>query len=380
MENPYPWYSKMRDKSPIQRIANGQYLVTGHEYAKLLLTHPACSHWGQNSETQAFLSPIQKEIAKTLYSLSIESGKPYRKAILHKLAARSLKISEDDILKNAQSTMNTFRDKSRIEFMRDYAHSFTFSTISKIIGIPDTEIPRIDKLAGEMGGSYLNCITAESENSNGIEFIQLLSDFISFKTKNKDNKLASLLIDLCEEEDEDEEFIISLIILLFYAGHENMMNFMGNAMVALHNNSDFLTILKSHPETINSAVNELLRYDSPLQFIILFCEDRIKIKDFEISPGNQLLISVGAANRDSSVFANPDSLQLNRKGEFLSFGAGSFRCIGARLAQLQAEIGLNLFLKNIKEFEIDFDQLIWNTSTFVQRGPKILPLKLTWNA
>jgi len=379
MDNPYPWYSSMRELSPIHKITNGQILVTGHKYAKFLLTHPACSHWGQNSDTQAFMSTIQKEIAKTLYSLSIESGKPYRKTIMHKMAARSLKIREEEIHETAQSILDGLKNQTAIEFMHDYAHKFTFTTIAKVIGVPDSKIKKISDVAGKMGGAYLDCIIGESDTSLGQEFIELLSDFLTEKRKSKDDKLASLLIELCEEEDEEEEFIISLIILLFYAGHENMMNFMGNSIIALNNHKDFQQSLRDDPKIISSVVHELLRYDSPLQFIMLLSEDRIKIDEYEIPPGNQLLVSVAAANRDPLVFEDPDNLILDRKGEYLSFGAGSFRCIGARLAQIQAEIGLSLFLKNIKEFEIISEDLIWNESTFVQRGPKHLPLKLTWH-
>jgi cytochrome P450 len=378
LDNPYPWYEKVRKDTPILKLANSQWLITRYSDVNHLLMHPDCSHWGQDPQTQAFMSPTQRAIAKTLHSLSPNSQKPYRKHILHQLAARSLQVEESSIVSEANRLLDILRSHSEIDFIADYAHKFTFATIARILGIPSTEIEKFTNIAGKLDGSYINQIDGTFDTEDSKRFIEYLKNFIERKKIEPENDLTSGLLQLCNNEDEEDEFILSLIILLFYAGHQNMMNFLGNAIIALSKDMPFQQQIRNEKDAGIPSVDELLRFDSPLQFIIMYAKQRIEMDQVTIPLGSQLLISVGSANRDPLVYKNPDTLQLGRKEPNLSFGSGAFRCIGARLAQMQALVGIQRFLQVTRSFSLQEKDIIWRTTPLVQRGPKILPIKTEW--
>jgi cytochrome P450 len=377
-KDPYEWYAVLRRKTPVYRMANGQYMITRYEDAQKLLTHPATSHWGQDAQSQVFMSPTQRHIAQTLYTLSPEADKPYRKQILHQLAARSLRIEEDHIHALSIRLIEDLKKCQTIEFMNDYAHKFTFISIASILGIPPSDVNDLCETARALDGGYINNIDGSSDNAAATEFINYLMSFIVAQRKHPGDGLAGSLVELCKAEQEEDSFILSLLILLFYAGHLNMMNFFGNALLALDRNRNYLAELKARDHVDDADVNELLRYDSPLQFIILYARERIDLNGTKIPGGSQLLVSVGAANRDPERYPDPDRLSPSRSDGHLSFGAGAFRCIGARLALLQGRIGLGNFVHHAANFGIKHELVTWRTTPLVQRGPKILPLTIEW--
>lgn len=355
-------------------------MITRYEDAEMLLNDQRCSHWGQDSRTFQYMNPVEKAIAQTLHALAPGSKPAFRRQIMHQLAARTLRIDEEGMKKRADDILNGLTSRSRIEFMNDYAHPFTFGTICRVMGVPENEIDTYAKIASGLKGGYLIFISETgSESEQGRLFLDTLRRLIMMKQQTPGDDLCSAILAVCPPDNQNESFIISLMVLLFYAGHQNMMNFMGNALLALSGKIQEQSMLRESLPFAIESVDELIRYDSPLQSILLVTQEEINLHGNLIPAGSQLLINVGAANRDPAKFKNPDELILTRKPLHLGFGTGAFRCIGARLAQLQGGIGLHRFFTHVRSYNPVQDSISWSNFS-VQRGPSSVLLDINRTA
>ena len=375
--NPYPAYARQRNDQPVFQAGKQQWIISRYEDALTLLSDPRCTHWGQDEEQASSLPPVEKAIARTLSYLTPGNEKPFRKMILHQLAASSLRIEESSMLAEAQQIWELHSPTNVLEFVQGFAHPFTFGTIGRIIGLPESLRKELMDTTDIANGEYLSFIPSAYEQkqiSSSNFFLQSLQDFIAYKKRKPGKDLASEMIRLSVGEEND--FLIPLLLLLFYAGHLNMMNFLGLSIILMDKHPHVQRSFRDQPKMILSAIDELIRYDSPLQYLMLVTKEIIEVGGIKIPAANHLLINVGAANRDPQQFTRPDQIDLNRKPRHLGFGAGAFRCIGARLAQLQAAIGIQSFLEHIPAYKIHHDQIEWRRHPFVQRGPRILNLKI----
>ncbi|AMP98147.1 hypothetical protein AY601_1223 [Pedobacter cryoconitis] len=380
--DPYPWYKWVQQKKPIYRTPEGMWMITGYEDAMMLLSDPRCSHWGQDSKTFQYLSPVEKAIAQTLHALAPGNTPAFRKQIMHQLAARTLQIDEDDMKRQADEILDGLRSSSGMEFMNDYAHPFTFGTICSVMGVPQEEVGAFSKIVGRLQGGYLSFIDEKSWSNGEDEqkkiFIDTLRRLIGLKRQTPGKDLCSAILAVVPADEQDDSYLISLMVLLFYAGHQNMMNFMGNALVALQDRVEDQSMLRESLPFAITSVDELIRYDSPLQSVLLITQESINLHGTIIPAGSQLLVSIGAANRDAAKFDDPDQLILARRPNHLGFGAGAFRCIGARLAQIQGGIGLHRFFAHVNSYAPVADPISWSHFS-VQRGPSSILLDINWN-
>ncbi|APE34388.1 cytochrome [Nocardia mangyaensis] len=174
----------------------------------------------------------------------------------------------------------------------------------------------------------------------------------------------------------DEELIF-LCIMCFVAGNETTKSLIGNGTLALLRHPDQAALLRERPDAVEAAVTEALRYDCPLQLTKRLATRDIEIDDARIFAGDQVMVCLGAANRDPAVFARPDEFDLTRTdGGHLAFGHGMHGCLGGLLAELQAEVAFaHLFQDSLTPVARD-GELDWQDHSFIVRGLKSLPVEL----
>jgi cytochrome P450 len=189
------------------------------------------------------------------------------------------------------------------------------------------------------------------------------------------NNLLSALIDAEEQGDRlSEDELFANCVLLMIAGHETTTNLIGNGLLALLRHPDQKEKLARNPDTIVSAVEELLRYDTPVQKMGRIALADIAIADKQIKRGDLVCVSFAAANRDPEQFAAPSQLDIDRKpNRHLAFGHGLHYCVGAALARLEAQIALNKILGQLPGVRLETDELEWNRNLTL-RGLKSLPV------
>jgi cytochrome P450 len=169
------------------------------------------------------------------------------------------------------------------------------------------------------------------------------------------------------------------VVLLFVAGHETTVNLIGNGTLALLRHPDQLELLRSQPDLIGNAIDELLRYDSPVQFTRRIVRQAIEVGGHRIEPGSFIFTILGAANHDPEHFGDDaDELDLTRRDapHHISFGGGIHHCLGAVLARAEARIAIGSLVPRFPELALANDTPAWN-GRVVLRGLDALPVTLT---
>ncbi len=187
-----------------------------------------------------------------------------------------------------------------------------------------------------------------------------------------------LLSALMAAEEEGDRLTIdevySTALLLLVAGHETTTNLIGNGLLALFRNPDQLELLRDDPALAQSTVEELLRYDSPVQATSRFVTEEVQLNGHTAKPNQQIIMLLGAANRDPDQFTDPDLLDITRdEGSPLSFSHGIHFCLGAPLARLEGQIAFPALLQRFPNLKLATDRVEWGDN-FILRGLKALPV------
>jgi cytochrome P450 len=206
-------------------------------------------------------------------------------------------------------------------------------------------------------------------------FTEYLADLAEQRRRRPQNDLLSALVAV---EDQGEHLTANELYatssLLFVAGHETTINLIGNGTLALLRHPDQLALLKENMGLMKTAVEEFLRYDSPVQMTSRMALEEIEYKGHIFQRGAQVAFLLGAANRDPERFENPSQLDITRqKNQHLSFGGGIHYCLGAPLARLEGEIALSTLLRRMPNLQLATETPEFNDN-YLLRGLKSLPL------
>ena len=209
-------------------------------------------------------------------------------------------------------------------------------------------------------------------------FIRYLRQFFKMRRRDPRDDLATALIQAEEAGDKlSEDELLAMVFLLLIAGHETTVNLIGNGMLALLEHPDEMNKLRRDPALIKTAVEELLRYTSPVFMSTeRYAREDLDLHGVTIPRGGMTLGVIGSANRDETVFENPDELDITREpNKHLSFGQGIHFCLGAPLARLEGEIAINTLLRRMPDLHLSVatESLRWRPS-MVLRGLESLPV------
>ena len=181
----------------------------------------------------------------------------------------------------------------------------------------------------------------------GNAFLEYFGDLIERRRRSLRDDLLSALIEAEEDGDRlSEEELLGTALFLLIAGHETTVNLIGNGTLALLQHRDQLERLRDDPSLDRHAVEELLRFDSPVQIVARVVADPIELGGITVDEGERIVAYLGAGNRDPQRFPDPDTLRLDRTDNApLSFGGGIHYCLGAPLARLEAQVALPALLR-----------------------------------
>jgi len=200
---------------------------------------------------------------------------------------------------------------------------------------------------------------------------------VAERRQQKGSDLIGLLLDI--EEDGDvltEEELFAQCVMLLGAGHETTRNLIGNGMYTLLRHPEEIVELQKNPEIIRSAVEELLRYESPIQFAGRVVKEEMEICGVRLRQGQAIMFMLGAANRDPQQFKDPDHLDLKRlPNPHLAFGAGEHFCIGNQLARLEGQIAILKMVQRFTRMRLATKSPEW-APNYGFRGLKALPVTL----
>lgn len=388
--NPYPTYDKVRQIGPVYSITNGVWLVTDYSIIKSILRDD--KSFGKTFKENVikrygeayFEQPIFQTINRFMLGKNPPEHTKYRKLINPAFSIPVLEKLRPKIEKSVIDSIEKFQNKGSIDLIKDFAHPLPLNVIFDLMDIPE-------KMRGEflqeetisvaktIEMKPLSPEELEDANQAVFNFEVYFRDLLSERKKAPGQDLISLLLQPNElgEKLTDEE-VLANIIFLFIAGHDTTVSLIGNGLNALLHNPEQLAFLHNNEVKITDVVDEILRYDTPVQSIIRNVMHDITINDHEFKKGEMLFLSLGAANRDSNVYENANDFDLFRKNPaHLSFGGGQHFCLGAYLSRMETEIAISNLFKCIPELKnsANIESEVWR-SFLAFRG--LEEFKVSW--
>jgi cytochrome P450 len=300
------------------------------------------------------------------------------RALVHKaFTPRLVEQMRQRVQTLADELLEGVARRNEMNLINDYALPLPMTIITEILGVPTSDRHKFHKWSKAVVSLSSPNATVRVIPSVWM-FIRYLRRFFKVRRRDPRDDLASALIQAEEAGDKlSEDELLAMVFLLLIAGHETTVNLIGSGVLALLTHSDQLEKLRSEPSLIKPAVEELLRYTSPVFMSTeRYAHEEVTIHGVTIPRGEMTLGVIGSANRDENVFENPDQLDITREpNKHLSFGQGIHFCLGAPLARIEAQIAINTLLGRMPDLRLKVspDSLHWRPS-MVLRGLDSLPV------
>jgi cytochrome P450 len=373
--NPYPAYRFLRESAPLWRAPTGHWLLTTHADCIAVLRDARFGHANPDA--------IVSQLRKTMLLVDPPSHTRLRGLVAKAFTARRMEELRPRIEAVVDALIDAVIGDGGMDVIRDFAHKLPVTVICDMLGIPEQDRgPFLND--SKVRGRILDPVELTREeldaaNAGSLDSAAYFKTLFAYRRENPGDDLTTAILAAREADDRltDDEAVAN-ISLLFGAGHETTANLIGNGVLALHRNPAERARLKADPSLIANAVEELLRYDSPVQLTGRNALEDLELRGEKIAKGEPVITLLGAANHDPAAFAgDPDALDVGRPGvRALSFGGGIHHCLGAQLARIEGEIAFRKLLERLPDMRLtDPDNVEWKP-TVTLRG--VTSLLATW--
>jgi cytochrome P450 len=379
--DPYPAYRFLREAAPLWRAPTGHWVLSTHSACTSLLRDPGMGRTTKGGIPPELLQePAIASLTRMMLFLDPPAHTRLRGLVSKAFSARRIEALRPAIAAIVDALIDRVIDEGGMCVIADFAHRLPVTVICDLLGVPEQDrAPFLSQ--STVRGRILDPVPMTRAELDEANAAMEASDayfrgLLAYRRLHPGDDLTTALLAACEADDTlSEAEILSNISLLFGAGHETTTNLIGNAVLALHRNPDQLARLRAEPELMANAVEELLRYDSPVQLTSRVALQDTSILGQEITGGEEVIALLGAANRDPAAYAgDPETLDIGRPGvRAMSFGGGLHYCLGAQLARIEGEIALRRLIERLPSMRLPApDDVEWKP-TVTLRGLTNLP-------
>ena len=379
--DPYPFYKRLREKEPIHQSPLGFWVLTRYEDCVAVLRD---QRFGREEFQQMLTAVYGDETEKPALPRSMLFRDPpdhtrLRALVSKAFTPRMIETMREHIQEIVDRLLDRVQDAGRMDVIEDLAYPLPVTVICEMLGVPVDDHGSIRGWSAEIARS-LDAIGLPSDEGiveRGRRSRRALADYfrrlVPERRARPQNDLLSGLLAAEEHGDKlSPDEVIAMCLLLFIAGHETTVNLIGNGTLALLRHPEQLKKLRAEPSRIGNAVEELLRYDSPVQRTARITTTEVELAGQPLAKGTMVITALGAANRDPAQFADPDRLDVTRKDpRHISFGFGIHFCLGAPLARVEGQLALGTLLRRAPNLALAESKLEWRESS-VLRGLKRL--------
>ncbi|MCX4812062.1 cytochrome P450 [Streptomyces sp. NBC_01239] len=361
VSDPYPAYAELRERGRVTYYEpTDQWLVPRHADVSALLRDRRLGRTYQHRFTHEDFGrtapPPEHESFHTLNDHGMLDLEPpdhtrIRRLVSKAFTPRTVEQLKPYVSQLAGELVDGLVAKGGGDLLTDVAEPLPVAVIAEMLGIPESDRAPLRPWSADICGMY-ELSPSEETAAKAVrasdEFSAYLRELIAARRKNPGDDLISGMIAAHDEDDVrlTEQELISTAVLLLNAGHEATVNSTVNGWWALFRNPDQLAALRADHSLIPSAVEELMRYDTPLQLFERWVLDEIEIDGTTIPRGAEIAMLFGSANHDPAVFTTPDRLDLTRTDNpHISFSAGIHYCIGAPLARIELAASMGALLE-----------------------------------
>ena len=353
IEDPYPFYAALREHEPVHELAPGSWLLTRHADV-LAVYRSAAASSDKKREFAPRLgagSPLFEHHTTSLVFNDPPLHTRVRRLLMGALNQRAIARMEAGIVALVDGLLDRLADKPAPDLIEDFAALIPVEVIGNLLDVPHAE-------RGPLRGWSLAILSALEPapgtdvlargNAAVSDFTAYLRGLVAERRRHPGDPDADVLTRLLRGDAEgalSEAELLHNCIFLLNAGHETTTNLIGNGMHALLAHRDQLERLLGEPALLGSAIEELLRFESPLQLNNRVTTAPMAIGGRELPAGSFLTLCIGAANHDPSAFDRPEHLDVARKpNNHLAFGQGAHACSGMNVARLEARIAIGRLL------------------------------------
>jgi len=387
--NPFPFLATLRANQPVYRtslpdkVKTPVWLITRYEDVNALLKDERFPKNRRSALTPEQISklpwvpPMFRPLERNMLDLD-EPDHTRLRALVHKaFTPRLVERMRERVQTLADELLEAVARRGEMDLINDYALPLPMTIITEILGVPAGDRHKFHK--------WSKAVVALSSPNPTVRvipsvwmFIRYLRRFFKVRRRDPQDDLASALIQAEEDGDKlSEDELLAMVFLLLIAGHETTVNLIGSGTLALLEHPDRMEKLRREPSLIKSAVEELLRYTAPVFMSTeRYAREDVTLHGVTIPRGEMTLGVIGSANRDETVFENPNALNITREpNRHLSFGQGIHFCLGAPLARMEAQIAVNTLLSRMPDLRLKVspNSLRWRPS-MVLRGLDSLPV------
>jgi cytochrome P450 len=382
--DPYPTYAALRRKDPVHwsALTKAWVLTRYHDVDAILRNHRVFSNDPRKrlefSGRRARLPALDTD--PSMLFLDPPDHTRLRSLVSKAFTPHAIEALEPRIRSTMQRLLDDI-DPTGFDLMEAVANPLPVIVIAELLGIPPKDRAQFKVWSDHRARALEPTMSAserELAQQAGNDLDLYFMGIINERRKEPRNDLISALVSAEEAGDKlSEREMVVMLRLLLIAGNETTTNLIGNGMLALLQHPEQLQLLRERPDLMPSAIEELLRYDSPVQTDVRYVLVDNDIDGRPIKPGQALLLLLGAANRDPEVFTEPHHLDITRhEGSNISFGRGIHHCLGAPLARLESRIAFEALLERFADLRLLTDRPAFKDA-IILRGLQELPLAAT---
>ena len=386
--NPYPYYDYLRTPDPIHWGMLGGWVITSYADAKAILKDPRFDEAPMPDsfrKKSQYLAKKERDLEALilasqhwLFFLNPPDHSRMRGLVAKAFKSQSLQKMSPEIQAIANRLILPFKAEGNLDIVNNFANLLPIRVIMKFLGLPEQDEHFVRGWVRDIFSIFdpLNSLhKCEEMNQISLEFRDYLQDQINQKRKRPQSDLITALVEVEDggKKLTDEE-IISSCMMLAAAGEGTTASIIGNSILALLSHRDQLELLQQQPNLINKAVEELLRYDSPTQLVLRTARETLEIAGKTINKGDFIILCLGAANRDSQQFVDPDRVDLLRSdNQHIAFATGIHFCLGAALARVEVPIAINSLVQQLPNLQLAINKVEYHDNV-VTRFLKSLPV------
>lgn len=384
--NPYPFYDELR-KTPVARQPDGTYVVSTYHEVVALLHDPRVSSDTRKRPGPNVPNPFEATIITEDPPEHDANRRRMNRHFGPPVCPHMIADLEPDIRSLVAERLDAMKGKTRIDVVDEFAFPVPVTMICKVLGVPLESVPRFhDWIETGLDGLDLGPEASEPDGQRRVaaahaavpQLQQFLADLLDhYRQEPGPNMFSGMVNDGGPEGCLSEQSAVSNAMLMLFAGHETSVNLISHCVLSLLRHPDQLEKLRQHPELIVPGVDEILRFESSVQF----WHTRAALEDIELAgttipQGSPIFLCYGSANRDPQRFENADKLDLERPdNEHVGFSQGIHYCFGAPLARLEVQIAVSEFFRRVENPRLVEDPPPYRRNQ-IFRGPKHLLLDI----
>jgi cytochrome P450 len=371
--NPYPLYARLRE-TPVAQLDDGFFAVSTYAAINALLHDPRLSKDQRKKEIP--LTGMQRIDPRPFLFLDPPEHDRLRRLVMRQFTPDRVNAMHGRIVTLVDELLDARCDEGRIDIVDDFAYPLPVTIICELLGVPRKDEPRFQAWATILAHS-LDPDPGQKTDQAALQAGLQLRDYMSaLIAERRDHPADDLLSGLASGGDpagqmDDANLVITMILLLI-AGRETTVNLIANGTLTLLRNSEEWERLRDHPDRAPIVVEEVLRFEPPVQFITRFALADIDLAGVTISRGSGIRPMLAAGNRDPERFPDPDRFDPDRpNNEHLGFAGGLHYCVGAPLARIEGQIALATLARRLVNPRLSEDPPPYRPNA-VLRGPRHL--------